>query len=80
MINHVLKASLERNCIITIIYQKENEITQRNIKVLEIAGNRVKAFCYLRNENRTFKLECILSASFCKRCSLALPAACQSGL
>lgn len=78
MINHILKASIERNCIVTIIYQKENEITQRNIKVVEITGNRVKAFCYLRNENRTFRLENILSASFCKGDSLALSPAFQT--
>ncbi len=62
MINHILKASMERNCIITIIYQKGSKITKRNIKVLEITAENVKALCYLRNQRRIFKVENILSA------------------
>lgn len=64
MINHILKASLERNRIISIVYQKENKITQRNIKVLKIEEGSVKAFCFLRSQQRSFKIDNILSASF----------------
>lgn len=64
MIEHVLKASLDRSWVITIIYQKGNEITKRNIKVYEIGLSTIKAFCFLRNENRIFKKENILSAFF----------------
>ena len=66
MVNHILKASYDRNLIITIIYQKGNEITRRNIKVVEITCDSIKAFCYLRNQVRIFKMENILSASFYK--------------
>lgn len=64
MIEHVLRASLERNCIITIMYEKGEEITLRNIKVLQIEADSIKAFCYLRKEQRRFKKENILSAAF----------------
>jgi predicted DNA-binding transcriptional regulator YafY len=64
MVNHILKASQERKCIVTIIYQKGKEITERNIQVIEIADNHVKAFCYLRNDLRLFKLSNILSATY----------------
>jgi hypothetical protein len=64
MVEHVLKASLERGLIITIMYLKNNEITMRNIRVLEIKENRIMAYCYLRKENRVFKKENILSAAF----------------
>lgn len=64
MIEHILKASLERNMIITIIYQKGGEITIRNIKVLDLDKEHVKAYCYLRKEKRIFKKENILSAAF----------------
>lgn len=67
MFDHVLKASLEKQCLITIIYQKGIEITERNIKVFEISKDKVKAFCYLRGEMRVFKKENILSAAFCSR-------------
>jgi hypothetical protein len=64
MIKHILKASIERDITISIMYQKGSEITQRNIKVLEIDDSGIKAFCYLRNQRRVFKLANILSASF----------------
>ena len=64
MVDYYLKASLERSKLITIIYLKDNEITERNIKVFEINNGNVRAFCFLRNQNRVFKIENILSASF----------------
>jgi predicted DNA-binding transcriptional regulator YafY len=64
MVNHILTASLDRNLIVSIVYQKDTEITQRDIKVLGIDGESVKAFCFLRNQKRTFKKENILSAGY----------------
>ena len=63
MVNHILKTSLDRNIIITIIYLKNNEITESNAKVNKICGDIVKAYCYLRKQNRVFKIENILGAS-----------------
>ena len=63
MIEHFLKISLERNRIITIIYQKGSEITLRNIKVVAFDGEYVIAFCYLRNQRRVFNRRNILSAA-----------------
>jgi hypothetical protein len=65
MIDYVLKASLDRGWLVTIIYQKGNTITKRNVRVSEITEDKVKAFCYLRKEKRIFKRENILSAAFC---------------
>lgn len=67
MIHHILRTSMEENRIITIMYQKGAEITQRNIKVLTIDGENVKAFCYLRNQRRIFKISNILSAAYCNK-------------
>lgn len=64
MVEHILKASIERNMIITIMYLKSSEVTMRNIRVLEIKEDRIMAYCYLRKENRIFKKENILSAAF----------------
>jgi predicted DNA-binding transcriptional regulator YafY len=64
MIDYFLRASLERNKTICIMYLKGNEITKRNIKVLNIDNENIKAFCFLRNQKRIFKIENILSASF----------------
>ena len=65
MVEHVLKASLDRGWIITIVYLGSTEITERNIKVLEINEDKVKAYCYLRNQIRFFKIGNILSAAYC---------------
>jgi len=64
--DHILKASLDRGWIITIIYQKGNIITKRNIKVLSIDNNTIKAYCYLRGQVRIFQRQNILAAELCR--------------
>ncbi len=64
VIEHILRASLERNSIITIIYSGGTGISERNIKVLEIQDDRIKAYCYLRKQVRYFKTDRILSAAY----------------
>lgn len=65
MIEHILKASLDRNRIVCIIYHSEKGISERNIKVLEIHDAHIKAYCYRSKGIRTFKLSNILSAFWC---------------
>lgn len=64
MVDYILKVSLQRNLIISIIYDSNGRITQRNIRVHAIMDGAVKAFCFLRNQNRVFKMENILAADF----------------
>lgn len=65
MNDYVLKSSLADHKIITIMYMKnEKEISQRNIKVIEIKDDMVKAYCYLKHQVRYFKKENILSAGY----------------
>lgn len=66
MVEHILKASLEKHKVITIIYQKDEEITQRDIRVLDMDNEKVKAMCYLKHQPRVFKKECILAAGWSK--------------
>lgn len=67
MVDHILKASQEQNKMISIMYQKGNEITQRNIRVLSVEGDNVKAMCYLRHEPRMFRKKDILAAEYCRK-------------
>jgi len=67
MFELVLKSSLEKGNIITIIYAKGNVITKRNIQVLEMDDSKIKAYCYLRCQNRIFKKDNILAADFYRR-------------
>lgn len=54
---------MEQNRMVEIIYMSESGvITQRKIQVLSIEEDRIRAFCYLRQLKRTFKVSNILSA------------------
>lgn len=64
VIEHIIRASLERGLTIRIIYSGSGGISERNIKVLEIQGYNIKAYCYLRKQVRYFKNDNILSAAY----------------
>lgn len=64
MVDHILRTSLEQGITITIMYTKDNIITKRNIQVQEIGDTCIKAYCYLRRQNRVFKRENILAADY----------------
>ena len=64
MSDYVLRSSLEDHKIITIMYVRNEEISQRNIKVLKIKDDEIEAYCYLRHQVRHFKKENILSAGY----------------
>jgi predicted DNA-binding transcriptional regulator YafY len=63
MFDYELKTSLIEHKVITIMYQKGNDITQRNIKVLKLEKDTIEAYCYLRHQVRHFKRDNILAAS-----------------
>jgi len=72
MIDLILRTSLERGCIISIIYQDgKGNITKRNIKVYSIIGDKIKAYCYLRKEVRVFYKNNILAADLYRERRLA---------
>jgi predicted DNA-binding transcriptional regulator YafY len=64
MYDNFLKTSLNEHKIVTIMYVKGNEITQRNIKVLKINDTDIEAFCYLRHNIRHFRKDNILAAQY----------------
>ncbi|WP_026693471.1 hypothetical protein [Peribacillus kribbensis] len=59
----LINRSLEEKKPLEIIYLKgDQQISQRTILVLSVNGDYIRAFCYLRNQKRTFKMSNILSA------------------
>lgn len=64
MVDFVLKNSLKDHRIITIMYQGEKGITQRNIRVIKLTDKVVEAYCYLRHQVRHFKKDNILAAMY----------------
>ena len=58
---NILK-SMQLNQISEMIYMNNNgEISKRRIKVLSVEGNIFKAYCFLRNTKRTFKVGNVLA-------------------
>ena len=58
---NILK-SMQYNQIVEMIYMKENgEISKRRVKVLCVEGNTFKAYCFLRNTKRIFKIDNVLA-------------------
>lgn len=61
MRDNLIKA-METNDEVDIIYLAKNgQVSQRRIKVLQINEDLIKAYCYLRRSNRTFKITNILA-------------------
>lgn len=64
VIDYILNTSLEKHCIITIMYQNGDEITQRDIRVIKNRDGNIEAYCLLRHGIRIFKKDKILAATF----------------
>jgi hypothetical protein len=64
MVDYVLKNSLNNHLIVTIMYQRGKEITQRDIRVMKITDKDIETYCYLRHQVRHFKKENILAAMY----------------
>ncbi|WP_050615355.1 WYL domain-containing protein [Bacillus testis] len=60
----ILIRGFETGELLEMIYMaKDNAISQRKIKILQINNTYIRAYCYLKNQIRIFKLENILSVS-----------------
>jgi len=45
-----------------MIYMKPNgELSKRRVKVIEVTCDTFKAYCFLRNTKRTFKIDNVLA-------------------
>jgi len=61
VIINILK-SMQLNQISEMIYMNNNgQISKRRVKVLSVEGNTFKAYCFLRNTKRTFKVDNVLA-------------------
>ena len=57
-----LVKSMEWSYILDMIYTaQDGTISKRRIKVKQVGDVSVRAYCYLRNANRTFKIDNILA-------------------
>ena len=64
MDEYMLKNSLLDHKIVTIMYQRGKEITQRDIRIMKLMDKDVEAYCYLRHQVRHFKKGNILAIMY----------------
>ena len=64
MDEYMLKNSLLNHKIVTIMYQRGKEITQRDIRIMKLMDKDVEAYCYLRHQVRHFKKDNILAIRY----------------
>jgi predicted DNA-binding transcriptional regulator YafY len=58
----ILYRALEKDEILNMIYlDSKGHLSQRRIRILSINENQFRAFCFSKNQQRTFKFENILS-------------------
>jgi predicted DNA-binding transcriptional regulator YafY len=62
--DNMLKNSLQEHRILTIMYQGEKGITQRDIKIMKLKDKDIEAYCFLRHQVRHFKKENILAVMY----------------
>lgn len=65
-IKKILTLAREKDKPVIIMYMSKKEITRRKIRVLSVDEHRVYAYCYLREKNRFFLFENMLSVQFCE--------------
>lgn len=60
--NGLLERACETGEVLELIYiSDKKEITYRKIKVIKLSAESVKAYCFMRNQQRSFKFTNILS-------------------
>ncbi|GAB2555982.1 hypothetical protein [Gracilibacillus alcaliphilus] len=63
----LLTNSLEKKGKIMIYYMdNQNIVTQRIVRVIKVEDNRLIAYCYYRQQVRSFKIDNILSCGSVK--------------
>lgn len=58
----LLEKSIKQNQLVNMVYMsKKGQITQRKIKALKMNEEQLHAFCFLRQDKRTFNINNILA-------------------
>ncbi|MEK3937456.1 transcriptional regulator [Sporosarcina sp. FSL W7-1349] len=55
------KAYRDKNLLEMIYMAKDGQITQRRIEVIQVGERTFRAYCYLRQSKRTFRIEDVLA-------------------
>ncbi len=64
----LLKRAAGSSQRLELIYtNRDNQLSQRIIKVLAVTESTIKAYCYTKRQFRTFSLENVLSVGLIRR-------------
>lgn len=62
MKEQLLKA-MQRNQLVDLMYMsKSGGITKRRVKVIKMIGESFQAYCFMKNDKRTFIIDSVLAA------------------
>ncbi|MFE6166991.1 transcriptional regulator [Viridibacillus arvi] len=62
MKEQLLKA-MQRNQVIDLMYMsKGGEITKRRVKIIKMTADAFQAYCFMKNDKRTFIIDNVLVA------------------
>ncbi|MFJ8262640.1 transcriptional regulator [Rummeliibacillus sp. NPDC094406] len=54
--------AMNRNQLVNIMYMsKTGEVTKRRVKIMKITDDTFKAYCFLKQAQRTFKIDRVLA-------------------
>lgn len=59
----LLRAVTDKKPLEMIYMSRDNQISQRVIKVIAVNDSKVKAYCYLKKQYRIFNMDNILSVA-----------------
>lgn len=58
----ILKAFKHQQLVDMMYMANDGSISKRRVKILKVSGDSFQAYCFLRKEKRTFKMDNVLSA------------------
>ena len=60
-------AAEQKEKVMIYYIDEDNNVTQRIIRIMQVNGTKILAYCYYRKQVRSFKLENILSCGPMRR-------------
>lgn len=57
-----LVKAMQRNQIVNMMYMaKDGTVSKRRIKIIKVAGDTFQAYCFTRQDKRTFMIDSVLA-------------------
>lgn len=67
MIGFLIKAMEQKEKVMIYYLDRDNNVTQRIIRIVEVKKDTLLAYCFYRKQVRSFKIDNILSCGMIKK-------------